>query len=179
MRKESLVRIFAQAIFQVARRKDQVDSWGNQLQRLQGVEAGSRPLQIFLSSPAIPAAAKRKMISDISSQEKLAPEMERFFRLIVRKRGTGLLGQIGVIYNDLADQLMNRINVSVESAVPLGKEEKEHLEGILASDWKKTVRIDFSSRPDLIAGLIIKAGERVYDVSLRGELNRMKARLLS
>ena len=179
MRKDSQARIFAQALFQVAQREDQVASWGDQLLRLQGLLSGSRSLRIFLSSPNIPASAKRNMIREVSSLEELAPEMGNFFRLIVRKSKTKLLGRIGVLYNDLADNLFKRINVSVESAVPLGSEEKERLKRILSSSWEKTIRMDYRSRPDLIAGLVIRAGERVYDASLRGQLNRMKAQLLA
>ncbi len=179
MRKDSLARIYAQALFQVAQREDQVAPWAEQLLRLQRVVTGSRSLQIFLSSPKIPAPARRKMICEISSLEGLAPEMDNFFRLIVRKREIKLLGRIGAIYNDLADNLFGRINVSVESAVPLEREEKVRLRRILSSGWEKTIKIDYKPRPDLIAGLVIKAGERIYDLSLRGQLNRLKAQLLS
>ena len=179
MRKDSQARLYAQALFQVAQREDQVAPWAEQLLSLRRVVSGSRSLRIFLSSPQIPGAARRKLIREISSLEGLAPQMENFFSLIVRKRVINLLERIGVIYRELADNLFGRINVSVESALPLEREEKERLQRILSFSWKKTIKVDYRPRPDLIAGLVIRAGERIYDLSLRGQLSRMKARLLS
>lgn len=179
MRKDLQARIYARALFQVARREDQVAPWGDQLLRLRGLVAGVRALTVFFSSPNIPAPAREKMIAEISSRSEFAPEMENFLRLIVRKHRIKLLGRIAAIYTDLADEYFNRVKVSVESPIPLEREEKERLEGILASAWEKTIQADYLSRPELIAGLLVRAGERVYDASLRGQLDRMKERLLS
>jgi F-type H+-transporting ATPase subunit delta len=105
--------------------------------------------------------------------------MENFLHLIVRKKAGGLVERISEIYSGLADELFNRLNLTVESAVPMGREEQERLEKILRAGWNKTILVDYRIRPDLIAGLVLKAGERVYDLSLRGQLIRMKGRLLS
>jgi len=179
MRKDSLARIFAHALFQVASREGQVGPWGDQLRRLRGILTGSGSLRIFLASPNIPAAARRKLIGRISSREGLAPQMENFLHLIVRKKAGGQVERISEIYSGLADELFNRLNLTVESAVPMGREGQERLEKILRAGWNKTILVDYRIRPDLIAGLVLKAGERVYDLSLRGQLIRMKGRLLS
>lgn len=178
MRKDSISRIYAQALFRVAQRRDQVAPWGDQLHRLRAVVTETRSLKTFLSSPNIRRAVRCKVIRKISSLEELSPEMENFLQLLIRKNKIKLLGSIVAIYDDLADEFFNRLDVLVESAVPLAREERKHLEEILASSWKKTIRFVYHPRADLIAGVIIRAGEKVYDSSLRGQLSRMKARLL-
>lgn len=178
MRKDSISRIYAQALFRVAQQRDQIAPWGDQLHRLRAVVTKTRSLTTFFSSPNILRSARSKVIRKISSLEELSPEMENFLRLLIRKNKIKLLERIVSIYDGLASDFFNRLDVLVESVVPLDREEKERLEEVLASSWKKTIRFVYHPRADLIAGMIIRAGEKVYDNSLRGQLSRMKTCLL-
>lgn len=178
MAEEGMSRMYALALFRVARHKGQVKEWGESLYILRDILEHSRDLKIFLSAPNVDSNSKAKVIQRLSALGKLTPEMENFLRILVRRRKTGLIHLIAENYADFADFLFNQIDVLVQSAVPLKGEEKERLEKVMGIFLKKRVRVTYEIVPDLIAGMIISAGGKVYNSSLLGQLKRMRLQMI-
>jgi len=61
-------------------------------------------------------------------------------------------------------------------AALLDEKAKKNLEQMLFQIFKKKVILEVSVHPELIAGLMIQAGDMVLDHSLKSQLNRMKLR---
>lgn len=178
MADEVLSGIYATALFRVARRMERVREWGENLQTLKEVLERSAALRIFFSAPDVGVEPKRRIIGRVSSLGKFSPQFENFFILLVKRRKIALIRLIGRGYAALANDYFGRLDVEVQSAVPLQDAEKEHLKRVFTDCFKKKVRVGYTVNPVLIAGLMIKTGGKVYDGSLVGQLGKMKSRML-
>ncbi len=73
-------------------------------------------------------------------------------------------------YNISLDDINNISRVNVISAVKMPNEAQTKLKNKLETKLKKNVILDLDIDPSIIAGLIIKLGDNVIDMSLRHKL---------
>jgi len=67
--------------------------------------------------------------------------------------------------------------VHLDAASPLAAEEAEELRARLEERFAGTVALTTSTEPGLLAGVRLAVADRVYDFSLRGQLETFSARL--
>jgi F-type H+-transporting ATPase subunit delta len=65
----------------------------------------------------------------------------------------------------------------VESAVPLPADVRARLEADITQRFGRGVDAEFTENTDLIAGVRMRVGSRVYDGSVRGRLAAIEAEL--
>lgn len=178
MADELLSGVYAMALFRVAKRAEKVREWGEELSALGGLLGRSERLRIFLAAPNIDKDSKKGVIERIADLGKFSPEFKNFFTLLVKRRKVALVHLIVKDYNGLANDYFGRLDVEVRSAVPLQGDEKEELNRVFADSYKKEARINYQVAPALIAGILVRAGGKIYDSSLLGQLRKMKSRML-
>jgi len=66
----------------------------------------------------------------------------------------------------------------VASAVPLSEAQKKRLAAELERLEKAPVRLTFRLDASVLAGLSVRKGNLVYDASLKGSLDRLRAQIL-
>lgn len=110
---------------------------------------------------------------------KLPGEVEKLFQLLVKKRRVFDLPALAREYDDLEADYSGRVDILVESAVILGPELKSELERVLKELLERETRIEYRREPDLMAGLVVRAGGKVYDCSLAGRLRRLEETMLN
>lgn len=69
------------------------------------------------------------------------------------------------------------MDVQVKSAYDLTGEETENLSRTLNAALGKTAKIKVEVDADLIGGVFIRAGDRVIDASVRGQIERLAKKL--
>ena len=65
------------------------------------------------------------------------------------------------------------------SASPLSNADIAKIQASLEKRYGRTVKLNCSVDPSLMAGLVIKAGDEVIDASVRNKLNRLAEALQS
>jgi F-type H+-transporting ATPase subunit delta len=65
----------------------------------------------------------------------------------------------------------------ISSAVELNAAQKKEMAATLARLIGKKVETKYSLDPALLGGAVVRIGDTIYDGSLRGRLNEMRARL--
>lgn len=68
--------------------------------------------------------------------------------------------------------------LEVASVVPLSDKQKKKLQEKLTKLEKRKVSLKYRIDPELIAGLWIRRGNIVYDVSLKGSLVNLKDKII-
>jgi len=79
---------------------------------------------------------------------------------------------------ELAEKESTKVLVEVMTAIPMNKKIKEKVEKMISNHIDKEIILDNSASPDIIGGAIIKIGNRVYDVSLKQFLEKMKEKIV-
>jgi F-type H+-transporting ATPase subunit delta len=135
-------------------------------------------LEAFLDSPAINRRAKDALILELLDG-KATQLFVDFLRVLNQKDRLGMVRFIGIAFRTLLEGRANRVRVLVETPVPLSDEQKASIIRTLSEAMDKTPVLVVRERPELIGGLIIHVGDRVFDTSVRTKLQTLRNQLLA
>lgn len=174
-----LARTYAEALLDAAEKQNVADAVGEQFRSLaDDVFPNAAGLDAFLASPAVNRKRKDAAIAQLFDG-RATPLFLDFLRLLNQKDRLGLLKLIGIAYRTIRDAQANRITVLVEAAAPLAADQTAALETTLAGLTGKTPVLVVRQNPDLIGGLVVRVGDKVYDTSVRSKLRAVKNKLLA
>lgn len=97
-------------------------------------------------------------------------------RRIARSGRRGAL-EVLVDFRRLVRLDRDRHTALVESASPLARDVRQHIQADLLRLYGPGLKTSFDRNPDLIGGLRIRVGSDVYDDSVRARLAALAARL--
>ena len=137
----------------------------------------SDELAAFFQTPAISRVRKDEVIAKVFGERTTALVAD-FLRLLNRKGRLGLIRLIAVAYRGLRDIKANRARVLVETAAPLSEKQIDDLRTTLGGLLSKTAVVVTRVNPELIGGLIVHVGDKVFDTSVRTKLFNVRTQLL-
>jgi F-type H+-transporting ATPase subunit delta len=126
-----------------------------------------------LLRPFLATAKKAAIVREVLEREGVSPKTRRFLLLLVQHRRLEILSSV---VRDLPAMWKERQGVrtfEVRSAFPLSDRQKARLEAELRRLEEKPVHCAYGLDPGLVGGLLVKRGNLVYDVSLKGQLERL------
>ena len=178
MREESVARNYAETLFALAERHEGVEAFEAALAALVDILNKSPELRTFLATPRIAAADKKAVLR--SALEGRVPAHFLIFLLVtVDKRRQALFDQIALSYNQLLDEHRKRIHVEVTVARPLDDPTKESVADRLSQLLGRTAIPHFRVHPEILGGVVVRAGDTVFDGSLARRLEGMRHSLLA
>lgn len=137
-----------------------------------------KKLREVLSSPFLSRNKKIKLVNDILKRKKLSPKATRFIMILFENNRIELLLEILDYFPILWNEKKGIFTYEVASVVPLKPIQKKRLEKKLEVLENKRVFLRYTIDPELLGGLVIKKGNIVYDISLKGNLTRMKEEII-
>ena len=169
---EEIARVYAEALFEVARDNEKLDVIHEQLDEFAGAVAENRDLQVFLFSPYFSSAEKREGISRAVSGAE--PELINFLELLVDKHRMPEIFRIRREFEELWKRENRRIDVTVTSAVELDSAVVEKIGQEVERQTGEEV--DLSSRVDeeILGGIVLQVGNMVLDASIRSRLEKLR-----
>jgi F-type H+-transporting ATPase subunit delta len=177
VRDETVARSYAEALLELAERHGGLEPFLSAVELLAGALHEDPKFRLFLETPRIDEQAKKDVLRR-TFQGRVPPAFLNFLLVVVDKRRQRLFGAVAKEFYALVDERMGRTHVDVTVSRPLGEEELGALTGQLSTllDRKAIphVRVD----PGILGGVIIRAGDTIYDGSLRRRLDRMRTLLL-
>lgn len=129
----------------------------------------SKDLNEFLINPLISVEDKKEIIEKVFSSE-IDVLIVNFLKVLVDKNRFFVFDEILDAYNKSLDDVNNLSRVQVTSAVKMSEESINKLKEKLEARLKKNVVLDLNISPEIIAGLVIKMGDNVIDMSLKHKL---------
>ena len=132
----------------------------------------------FILSPFYSSHQKKEVLSQILEKIPFSEKSKRFFFLLIEKNRLLLLEEIKELIQIYWNEKKNIHTFEVTSAYPLTEEQKERLKKKLKRIVKTEVDIKFQIDPSLIGGLRIKKGDILYDGSIKGNLLKLKEKIL-
>jgi F-type H+-transporting ATPase subunit delta len=165
-------RVYAQALFEVAKEKGRLDAIGEQLAQFADALDSSRELRTFFFSPYFSSAEKvdglRRAIDGAD------PEFVNFLELLIEKHRMPEIFRIRRQFDEMWKQENKRIDVTVTSAVEL---DPAVIEKIGEEIERQTGRkVELSSRVDdeILGGIVLQVGNMVLDASIRNRLEKLR-----
>ncbi len=173
----SLVRRYAKALFQVAVDKKALETISRDVDFFSEVLRLNPAFGKFLLSPEISRQEKEKTIQKLLG-DQISPEFLNFIRVLLRKGRMNFFPQIAEAYSHFQDGYFNRVQVLATTAVDLSEKEWAAIKKRLAEMFKKEVILKTVIDPAILGGIRIQMDSTVYDASLKGQIERMRAYLV-
>jgi F-type H+-transporting ATPase subunit delta len=171
-----VARRYALALYQEAEEQGVVERTDDDVQALRETLDASRELVALFESPIVAREKKEAVVRKLF-EGRLGELTLRFVGLLFEKEREDLLPAVVRAYGALRDARLGLVEAAVRTARPLGYDETQQLERALAQRTGKQVRLRMEVDPALIGGLVVRIGDRVYDRSVRHQLDVLREQL--
>ncbi len=177
MRPDAIARRYARALFQLAEQQGSLDAVGAGLGTAVDALSDADVMRV-LTSP-VSRDRKRSLLSRIVDTAA-APPLVRDFLLLVADHGRlKHLPVIRTVFDAMVDDQRGVTRATIKSAGPLSPDMAEHVTRVFGDLTGRKVIAKIDVVPSLIAGMIVEIEGRVYDGSLRTELDKLHQRMAS
>jgi F-type H+-transporting ATPase subunit delta len=169
---EEIARVYAEALFEVAKEKGKLDVIRDQLAQVAEALDANRELAVFFFSPYFSSAEKRDGIARAVSGAE--PELTNFLELLVEKHRMPIIFRVRRMFDEMWAEENKQLEVTLTSAVEL---DPEIVQRVGAEIERQTDRkVELSSRVDdgVLGGLVLQVGNMVLDASIRNRLERLR-----
>ena len=171
----TLARPYAEAVFKRAKETSSASVWADALQFLAQVVAEPKLVQL-MGNPKVAMDSKINLILDIC-QDQLQDEAKNLVKILVLNGKLQLLPTIAEQFEGYKAEDEGYANVELVSAYALSKAEQTKYVAMLEKFLNKKVNATVSVDNSLIGGILAKAGDKVIDGSIRGQLKQLAKRL--
>ena len=150
-----------------------------ELHSLEQVLAENPQLRHLWDNPAVPAEQKRGVLDAIAGKLRLSKPVRNFVAVLLDHHRIDQFPKIVRHYEQEVNERLGLAEADVTSFRELSAGEKRELEAKVAAVTGKQVRARYATDPGILGGAIIRVGSTVYDGSVRGQLQKLKAALMS
>jgi F-type H+-transporting ATPase subunit delta len=168
-------RVYAEALLEAARAQDEVPHVREEFDDLVESLRASEELQDFLRNPQIESETKRSVLEDLL--EGANERFLNFVRLLLEKGRIGELQGVHAEWERLLAREERLLELDLTTAIDLTDEEAEEIVNQIEQASGRKVVATRSVDPELIGGIVIQAGSRRIDASVRGRLNQLRQEL--
>ncbi len=167
----TIARPYAVAAYEFASTANDLSAWENMLEVAAYIAEDSSVKQL-LRNPSITVEKVKELFCGIL-KPLLNEERKNFIWLLSVNMRLGALPEIAKLFKDSLAAEQKTISAAVFSAVPLNEDYQQKLSKALAVRFKRQVELCYEVDPSLLGGVIIRAGDKVIDGSVRGRLSRL------
>ena len=174
MKNQILAKRYAEGLAGALRTETEYETVRRDLDAYSGLLDASPELSAALVRPFLALARRQAIAEDIFERLSLQPKTRRFLRLLMQHGRCDILPDIVRDLPALWDAKNGIVPFDVRSVVPLSAAQKTRLEAGLRALEIRPVACSYILDPQIIGGLAVRKGSLIYDVSLRGQLERLK-----
>lgn len=145
-----------------------------QLRAVEQIITNSPELRNALLTPAIQTSRKRAVMGRLVEQMGLSDLIRNLIYVVIDRRRVGIIAEIREAFELLLDERLGFVRAEVSSAEALDQRRSSEIESELAGLTGKRMRLHFQVDPTLLGGVVARIGSRVYDGSLRGQLEQLR-----
>jgi F-type H+-transporting ATPase subunit delta len=169
---------YAFALFQLAKEHKLLDQLEDEIRVVREVVSENKDLDAVLKSRRVTMEEKKQLIKQAFST--VNPYLQNTLVLLVERHREDQILYVADQFIELANDEKGVADATVTSVRPLTDEETKALSSVFAAkSGKKSLRIENIVDSNLLGGIKLRIGNRIYDGSLQGKLERLERKLLS
>jgi len=172
----SLARRYTKALFQLAREAGQEEAVGREVDEFFTAYEGS-DLRTVLTNPAFDVATRKRVLIQVANHQQLSVLTIHFLSLLLERDRLKHLPGIASYYRRLLNEAKGQVDAKVVSASALAPalfdRVREQLRGLSGKEVVLQQEVDAS----LLGGMTVELAGKVYDGSIRTQLEKMKQRV--
>lgn len=175
MAKRLYGRRYAQAVFEIALQTKELDKWQADLRKIAGLTEDAEVMAL-LEAPKLRFDDKVKLL-----QEKLRGVSSLALNLaylLVSRNRLGIAPGIADDYERLYNSYKGIEEAEVTTAVTLTDDEKKEFKESIKTLFGKEIVLKTKVDPNLVGGIVVRAGGKLIDGSTRSRLLSLKKELV-
>jgi len=176
-RRETAVRRYAEAAFEVAVRDKTVDRWRSELETAAAIVADPR-VGHALANPSTPLE-ERTATAEATFAKIVSRPVLNLIGLMLRRGRIEQLPRLLAEFRGLDNARQGITLATATSASPLKEDEVRALTERVEQLTGGRVELDVQVDPSLLGGLVVRVGDRLIDGSVRSRLERLRYRLVT
>jgi F-type H+-transporting ATPase subunit delta len=169
---EEIANVYARSLFEVAKEHGVFDEVHEQLDQLADELEKNRELQVFFFSPYFSSVEKKDGIARVVDGAN--EYFMRFLELLAERHRLPALFRIRREFDQLWAQENKRLPVTIRSAVELDEDTVKEIGKKIEQQTGQTIDLTAVVDPDLLGGLQMQVGNRIFDSTVRGRLEKLR-----
>lgn len=166
--KLTIARPYAAAAFEYAAQRDDVESWSGMLEVL-AIAVTDPNLRGFIGHPKVSDEQLLAILDDVLGA-RLDQARRNYVKVLIDSERLEIAPQIAELFERRRADAAGLVKVEVRSAFPLNETERQTIDAAMSSRLGRKCTVEASLDETLIGGAVIKIGDSVIDLSLRGRL---------
>lgn len=169
---EELARVYARALFEVAREQGKLELLREQLGQLADALAEHRELSTFFFSPYFSTAEKQDALGRVL--QGADESFLNFLSLLIENHRMPVIFRIRQEYGRLYDEENKVLPVEITSAIALDPQTTESLGATIGRQAGRKVMLAARVDPDILGGIVVRVGNSILDASIRNRLEQLR-----
>jgi F-type H+-transporting ATPase subunit delta len=166
---------YAQAAFELALEKGELEVWREDLNRTAETISDAQ-LMVLLENPKKPFHVKKSLLKERLG--KVSPLVFNLICLLMSRGKLKVTGSVAEHYNRLLDAHNGIERADIITALPLNDEETNILARRLGEIVGHTIIVDARTDPSVIGGFRARIGDMLIDGSLHNKLESLRHSLI-
>ena len=133
-------------------------------------------MQAVMANPKVTSADVERLMLAICG-ERIDGVARNLIQLLVHNRRLSVLAEIREQFEQLKLEDEGKLDAKISSAFPMEDAQRNQVVNLLSSRFKRKINATVTVDPDLIGGIKVEVGDKVWDASVRGRLQTMAATL--
>jgi F-type H+-transporting ATPase subunit delta len=171
----TLARPYAAAVFKRAKETQSATKWSKSLAFMSDI-LKNKDISVVVDNPKVDKQRLSELLLDIC-QGHVNGESENFLKLLVHNNRLRLVPTIAKLFEAFKADDEGYLEVEVLTAYALSKEAKQEFTATLEKNLGKKIHMNVAVDKSLIGGVLVRAGDKVIDVSIKGRLQYMQKAL--
>ena len=172
----TMARPYARAAFACANEHNELPLWRDGLSALARI-AEEPGLRSALHGPRRLSERVCEDALEALGEQRANERVRNFLRMLAARRRLALLSEISRLFDGYAIEADGRVRVEVTSARALDAAERGRVEDALGKRLGRKVQASYEEDGAMLAGLLVRVGDRIIDGTLKSRLERLSAAL--
>lgn len=171
----TIARPYAEAVYRIAKQGNALQEWSDALAMIAGVYEDPQ-MQAAMANPKVGAADIERLLLAICG-ERINGVARNLIQLLVHNRRLAVVPEIREMFEQLKLQDEGKLDAKISSAFPMADGQRDQVVNMLSTRFKRKINATVTVDPELIGGIKVEVGDKVWDASVRGKLQTMAATL--
>ena len=171
----TIARPYAEAVFRLAKQGATLQAWSDALNLITTIYRDPQ-MQAAMANPKVTAADIERLLLAICG-ERIDGVARNLIQLLVHNRRLSVVAEIRLLFEQLKLQDEGKLDAKISSAFPMDDAQRNQVVDLLAARFKRKINATVTVAPDLIGGIKVEVGDKVWDASVRGRLQSMAVTL--
>jgi F-type H+-transporting ATPase subunit delta len=173
----AVAKRYATALFELAKEQNLLDETVEELRAVREVFSSNDDLLAFLQHPKVNAESKKQFIAE--SFANLSTLVRNTLLLMTDRHRTDVISQMAVDFIELANEEKSVAEATIYTVRPLTESEQQAVSAAFAAKvGKRTLRIENIVDRSVLGGIKLRIGNRIFDGTVSGKLERLERELL-